>query len=139
MRPLYENDADRDAEESARRKLQDAWNCELIKLPMRYHCDFAAQRDGAIVGLVEYKRRYFRHDKYPTTILFAEKVRNTEILAGACNCYGYYVAEFDDGLFYLEMNERPSQICIGGRNDRGDPQDIGIVYHWPIHRLKRIM
>ena len=139
MRPMYESDADRDAEENARRKLEQVWKCELHKLPVRYHCDFAAQRDGVIVGLIEYKRRYFRHDKYPTTILFAEKVRNTSILAGACSCCAYYVVEFDDGLFYLEMHERPTQICMGGRTDRGDPQDIGIVYHWPIDRLIRIM
>ena len=139
MRLMYENEDDRNAEELARAKLEQAWWCELTKLPMRYHCDWAATRDGIVVGLVEYKRRKFEKDRYDTTILFAEKVRNTSILAGACNCFGYYVVEFDDGMFYLEMHEPPSKIAIGGRKDRGDPQDIGIVYHWPTNLLRKIM
>ena len=139
MRPLYESDADRDAEENARRRLEHVWKCEIVKLPMRYNCDFAAERDGTVVGLLEYKRRYFRRDKYPTTMLEAKKVRETLILAGACNCHAHFVVEFDDGLFYIGMNEEPDQISIGGRKDRDDPQDIGIYYYWDINKLKRIM
>lgn len=137
-RPYYENADDRRNEKEIASKLEAAWGCTLTKLPLDYRVDYVATR-GGIKALIEIKRRRVSINTYPTIMLSMHKVFYARQFAEMCGAQPIFVVQYDDALVSINLNEKPDSIDTGGRKDRGDDQDIEIVYHYSIDRLKLIM
>lgn len=121
-RPIYENAASRNAEREVAEFLQQRWNCTLRKLPMAYRVDCALFKGGRLAGWIEIKCRGRR---YPEMFLSLHKYMSGRDLARASGVPFLIVYGFSDGgIFSLKTTEDTPVIDIGGRQDRGDWQDV---------------
>ena len=81
-RTQYESKEDLARENELADLISMRWNCKLHKLPLQYHLDFAAERDGEIVAFMEFKCRTFEMDKFPTFMISMSKMMTARLLFG---------------------------------------------------------
>ena len=138
MRPSYETTADREREADIAATLADAWRCQLIPMPPKTPFDYAAARGGKVQALVEIKTRTNHANKYPTYMISAEKIN--ECLTRSINWRVpfYLVVSFQDQIMFWSGKSMGFSLEIGGRQDRGDSQDIELVYQIPMTEFKKI-
>lgn len=133
MRPVYESDADRDRQTLVKVKVERIIKQVLMPLPPRHHFDYAATTAGAVTELIEVKCRNIPHQQHDTFMLCTSKF----------TAAGWYTlinpdikvslwVQWTDALGYLDMTVPYPDWRMGGRTDRGDDQDIGLVTHIPI-------
>ena len=115
MRLQYETDRDLEHEESAKRLLERAWNCTLAKLPVSYHLDFGAFRNGKAVAWVEYKRRNIQYEAYDSIILSGLKWSRGWLLSQSTKLPFLFVVEWDDAIGYYEVKGDVPDLRIAGR------------------------
>ena len=123
-RQLYETDGDRSKEESAKAVLEMAWGAVFHKLPVKYGADWIAVRGGKAVAVLEYKNRPHGHLKYDTYLISLHKWMTVRQVAAEANVRAFLVVEFTDGLYWAEMMDGIGETGVGGRTDRGDPDDV---------------
>lgn len=113
------------------------WGGDFLKLPMRYRLDYGFLRDGFLTGFAEIKCRNNNHDKYPTYMVSAEKVK-----AGAewyaLGIKAVLIVAFTDGIYQLPLYLEPDYYAPGGRADRNDPDDREVMAHFCNSRLKMV-
>lgn len=135
VRPKYETSGDRANESKVAELLEGKWNAKAVKLPIRYFLDYGLFRDGVLVAVVEIKCRTCRSDTFPTAMICATKRVHANQLSLSLNVPCLLVVEYVDCMKYIDFAMQPDQIKIGGRTDRGDPQDVGIMVHYNIERM----
>jgi len=138
IRPVYESSADLAHESAIAAEIETRWGCQLTKLPRSYGADFVAVRNG-VVAVIEVKRRKISINTYSTIMLSLHKVAAMRQWASMCKVEPIFVIQYDDALAYINVAEDPDRVDLGGRRDRGDDQDIEIVYHYSTDRLRIIM
>jgi hypothetical protein len=133
MRPVYETSADRANQEIVKVKIEMLLKQPLTALPPRHCFDYAATRQGQVTQLIEVKCRTNPVNQYPTFMLCLEKFINA---ANHCQINQYITTslwvQWTDALGSIDMLQPFEDWRIGGRADRGDSQDMGIVVHIPI-------
>lgn len=126
MRPVYETQADLDRETLVIQKVADLYDCEFHKLPMRDRLDFAMLRNGEIVAFVEIKCRNCMSHTYDTIMMTMDKVLAARRLQAETGLPAYFVVDYMDRTMIMSFDCQFKTV-IGGRRDRNDTQDMGIV------------
>ena len=132
-RPKYVTKADEENEEKIIGQFKDyilTFKPRLLlnhhKLPDKYEIDYAITYKDMkhVYAFVEVKRRNVDKDTYPWLILSLNKYYAMQRCVGM-GIKAFLVFEFNDGTFFIDMNEFESpRITIHGRTDRNDPDDI---------------
>lgn len=136
MRPTYESGADLAAEQAAIGVAAQTWGASYAKLPNQYRVDFAVLRNKSIVAWAEVKCRKHPHGQYPTLILsLAKHIAGVEMERQTDKPF-LVLARWQDRLGYIRPSQGSYEVCIGGRTDRNDWQDIEPVVHYPIADFK---
>lgn len=134
MRPRYETREDLTREAELSRVASKKFNCTFSKMPDRYGLDFCATRDGRVVCFAEVKVRTTPFSMYQTYMISLGKVMAARNLAGVTGLPSLLIVGWSDawGQTRLDIDPWVGSISVGGRTDRGDPQDIEPVVMIPM-------
>lgn len=136
MRPLYENDHSIAAENEIRLIIEKKFAMKLVKLPMSYHVDFFATKDGKGVGWIEIKDRpKFDYDTY---MISAMKAVYAHQLAAATGLPVSLIVRLNGVLFSYKFFAPEWELGVGGRTDRGDKMDVEPCVFIPLEKFKRL-
>lgn len=142
-RTLYETKEDLANEKTAFVDIKKHFKVTGNKLPKQYRLDFILYNKGSVWAVVEYKcRRGIKTDTYPDIILSCAKFMEGKRWVRDFRCKFYFVVEFSDGLYCVELTYLDTGYAVvtrGGRTDRDDWQDIEPVIRIPIDNFKRLL
>jgi len=142
VRPLYETTADLEGEASVATTLASIWNCEFVKLPLRYHLDFVVTRNGRAVAYAELKTRNYSMadiDKMGGYLMSIGKWSAAKQICDASLLPFVLIVKTLDGLYRSSFTEFiPDDVLVRGRTDRNDWQDIEPCVLLNTKRFKRI-
>jgi len=121
-------------------RLKAAWGLDVWSFPPYATTgDLLLGKDGMLRAICEVKRRYNPLDKYETYIVSRSKLERISAMASALNTKGLLVVQFDDVLAWHDATDALAYSSIwGGRYDREDPNDLELMVHIPIDKLKSI-
>ena len=135
-RPKYESPADIELETEVAKFLAGKWSSDAVKLPRFYKCDWALRRGRKVGAFLEIKCRKNASGKYPTIILSADKWTYLRQVDEALGVPALFVAKFTDGIRFIRPAKANGMVVeMGGRQDRGDWQDVEPVVHIPIGEM----
>ena len=134
-RPVYESQRDRDEEAYIKGVVEEKWDCELSKMPMSYHLDFLAMRDGKVVAAIETKRRSVRRESYRSIMVSVSKLFAARRFKETMGVDTIFIIHYNDCIAWISLNEKPDAFGFGGRDDRNDPADQEPVAFFDIPRL----
>lgn len=95
--------------------------------------DANVYRGGQLIAVVEAKQRTCRFAQYPTYIISEAKInylRNVGVPA-------FLVIGWTDRAGFTKVREGYSR-AMGGRSDRGDPNDIEMMCHLPMSQFSLV-
>lgn len=95
-------------ENAARVLLEDVWKYEIHKTPEFSTIDWYAYKRGYLVANIEYRRRRYSVDDFPTVIMNYHKyceMRMLYMVDTKVDCI--YMWEFDDGIYYVDVGRLP--------------------------------
>jgi len=135
--PLYETAEDRLEEDGVSDQLQAAWDLDVWSFAPTSTGDLLLGKDGKLRAICEVKRRYNALDKYETYIISRSKLEGLSAMAAALNTKGLLAVQFDDVLVWHDATDALAyDTRWGGRYDREDRNDLELVVHIPIDKLK---
>jgi hypothetical protein len=141
-RPIYETPEDIIRESSIQEEFIEAvyGDNELVKavkLPKFYAIDYALTKyNGKIIGWLEIKSRTIPSDKYSSYILSYKKWREGISISQESNLPYYLAVKWTDKLGVITFpNCIQTNLVIGGRFDRSDPDDTEPMVEIPITPL----
>ena len=136
--PLYETVEDRIQEDNVSDQLKATWGLDVWSFPPYATTgDLLLGKDGMLRAICEVKRRYNPINKYETYIVSRSKLERISAMAAALNTVGLLVVQFDDVLVWHGATGALTYNTIwGGRYDREDPNDLELMVHIPIDKLK---
>jgi hypothetical protein len=128
MRPLYETKEDLSRETYVMKAVEKAWNCTMVKLPIRYHLDYVAKRGDRAVAFCEVKTRKYsmaQIDSFGGYLMSIGKWSSAESLHRASGLPFSLIVHVTDGIYFSTFKEFiPDDVLVRGRTDRDDWQDI---------------
>ena len=136
-RPMYENAADLRREEAVISEFCQIYNLDKKKLPYTQKIDFALYKRDRIYAFVEVKCRVFNKDKYNTMFINLDKVQAARSLTEVTGIRTLLLVCWADVMGHIDFTE-DFEVQLGGRTDRNDVLDFGIVAHFPIDKFKVI-
>lgn len=106
-------------------------------MPDRYGLDFCLTRDGVVTAFAEMKVRSNPRDRYPTYMIALSKVMSANSLNAATGLPCFLLVRWTDCWGYVRVDGRieHGSLGVGGRSDRGDPQDMEPVFLIPMSRF----
>jgi len=147
--PLYETSEHLAEEELLKREVEQARNCKLEKLPMKYSIDYAVCRgskNNLIEAFVELKRRNAlstdsRNGYDPVYMLDIHKIREAQQLWDTYGKPVWLVVKFNDRTLTTplsggDVHFRDDKMIMGGRKDRDDQNDHQPFVMIPLSRFK---
>ena len=141
-RPVYETPEDIIREASIQEEFIEAvyGDNELvkaIKLPKFYAIDYALTKNNEqIIGWLEIKSRTIPSNKYSSYILSYRKWREGIGISQESGLPYYLAVKWTDKLGVITFpNSIQTNLVIGGRIDRSDPDDIEPMVEIPITPL----
>jgi hypothetical protein len=139
----YETNDDLMREKQAALRLEAAWNCDIVKLSVKYGADWMAWREGEVVGVIEYKNRPHEWNTYSTYMISLHKWISLRVAAEYSatqknRVTPIIVVEFSDGMYWLEVKPELATLEMGGRIDRDDPEDMEPCMFIPMYHWKKI-
>jgi hypothetical protein len=143
-RPVYETPADMSREGRAVAALCAAWRCQSAKLPRFYPADAVLLRAaGEVAAFVEVKCRRHAFGKYPTLHLSILKVMKLSEMAAFTGIPALIVVGLEDAVYWRQVPAPsggvfPFPVTIGGRRDRGDPDDVEPVFEIDYGSFRRV-
>ena len=132
---MYESKADLRREEAVINEFCKIYNLQKKKLPFNQKIDFALYNKKKIYGFVEVKCRVFNKDKYNTMFVGLDKVQAARSLADITGMRVLLLVCWADVMGHIDFTE-DFEVQLGGRSDRNDVLDFGIVAHYPIDKFK---
>lgn len=134
VRPRYETSEDLTREDDFSRVVGKKFNCSFSKMPDRYGLDFCLTRGGVATAFAEIKVRSNPRGKYPTYMISLSKVTSANVLNASTGLPCFLLVRWTDCWGYVRIDGMIAQgnVGIGGRTDRGDPQDMEPVYLIPM-------
>ena len=138
MRPVYENSTTLAAEDRLASKLSDQWSCKTTKLGRKYKVDYALSRGGVIYAWAELKKRNIPSNRYSEYMLSLDKYLTAQTLAQQTDTKCLLVVEFSDCVLYTDLATVKFRLGMGGRKDRGDPEDYEPCCWMPLDQFKEI-
>jgi len=98
-------------------------------------CDFFAFTTKGSY-LVEYKRRSHNYGDFPTVMIPEKKLRKCLSIAEQIGSQFLYVVEFNNGIY--AANVKHYSTGNGGRTDRGDANDYGVMAFIKTEEFRRL-
>ena len=129
MRPIYETEKDLVNERSLSDVVSKKWKCTLQKLQPRDPFDYAAVRSKEVVAFVEMKNRTNSFGKYDTYMISMTKLVHARSINQATSLPCILAVRWTDLIGWVRLDNVTTQVTMGGRFDRNDPQDIEPVCH----------
>lgn len=141
-RPIYEDEASLKSERETALAIEKAWKCNLTKLPMKSKIDFLMKnKKGEPRAFVEVKNRACKRHKYPTYMISLDKWVSGLSMSRFTEVPLVLVVSWDDEIGYVTCGAviKETTVNMGGREDRGDAQDIEPVVHIPIYLFETLV
>lgn len=135
-RKAYETPEDREREAQVAKRAARVWKCEAIPLPRFYPLDYGFLRDGRLRAWVEIKCKNCASTKSPFFILSASKWKTGLEYSERFGVPFILIFAFEDGIFYLVIDDMKPPLKWNGRKDRGDSQDMEPVVYLKIDQFK---
>lgn len=130
MRPTHENAATLEAEAAAAALMCDPYKIELHKLPRRYELDYMMMHDHTLYGWLEVKCRP-GVDRYATYSISLAKIDRGCSMAERFGGRFLVLVQRTSGLAVIDcLDQKPVAVAMGGRTDRGDPEDREPLCHY---------
>jgi hypothetical protein len=128
VRPLYETKEHLTVEQKIADRLTQRVKCEVLKLPIRYHLDYALQRDAQIIAFAEIKTTKYElsvHKSYGGFKMSFAKWIAAEQMCRLGRVSFILLVGFPEGIRYLRTNTFEHEGLVWwGRKDRSDAQDM---------------
>ena len=128
MRTYYETQKDLDGEKKMAQIMEGKWACQMFKLPIKYHLDYAITRNDQIIAFCEMRSRKYSLEKLNEMggfYISLEKWKSAKQLYDLTELPFIMALETPYALYYAMFKEfKPDGYTISGRKDRGDWQDI---------------
>ena len=134
---MYESKDDLKREEAVISEFCQIYNLDKKKLPYTQKIDFALYKRDRIYAFVEVKCRVFNKDKYNTMFINLDKVQAARSLTEVTGIRTLLLVCWADVMGHIDFTE-DFEVQLGGRTDRNDVLDFGIVAHFPIDKFKVI-
>lgn len=125
----YETQENLDNESRVMNAIAEKYGLELHKCPERYRMDAVFSKDGQMMFFVEFKCRKGKSNDYRAYVVSLSKAMAAEALKKATGLPVYLVVEWDDMIGKIPMQNFRA-VNVGGRTDRGDPNDFDLVAHY---------
>lgn len=138
FRPTYETDLDLAGETTFAKYIEQKFDCTLHKLPISYHIDFAAIRDGYVMGWVETKIRNVASTDFDFYVLSFIKFKALRNFARTSGKASVLAIKWTDrsGFYHIPLDQN-FEFKIGGRTKKTrDPADIEVMVEIPIKDFK---
>jgi len=139
VRPRYERESDRDAEQEIANIFATHCNGEARKLPGAYaEIDFALIRSGKVQCFFEVKDRTGWRPEYETVFLSVAKARAL-MAYERMGIYVVYVVRLAGMVHYQKLEPKVLakwDIEYRGRTDRNDDQDVEPVFLVPVRWMR---
>ena len=135
-RPLYETSGDRDRERQVVEAVFEPYGLRAVKLPRAYELDFAVLRGERMLGMCEVK---VRGRAYDTLMLSWHKAQALRAAARE-GLIAWLVVALPEGIYTQRVGaDAAFDLRMGGRQDRGDWQDMEPVAHFPMAGMQRVV
>ena len=134
----WESPADLENEQGVASCIEQAFQCQLHKLPKSYRLDFMATREGDGVAWIEVKCRKHPSTKYPTVMLSLSKVLAARQLESNTDLTAFLVVRFTDCTKYTTFTEAHSCKWGGRTKNTRDSRDIEPVLHFTTPRMETL-
>lgn len=115
-----------------------AYDVELVRLNTLAGADYIIYRDGTATGLAEVKVRTNPRRQYPTYMISATKVYTLIAAAEVMKLIPLLVVKWQDGIGWIDLSTAEGTIKFGGREDRGDSQDMEPCFFISVNDFKLI-
>lgn len=121
-----------------------AWNVSAVRQGDLNHyarVDWKFYRDQNLVGVGECKGRDILTDTYEELYLSAAKYNAIATLAEELRVPGIWVVGFlDPEIRWIYLRDiNPLRLTMGGRTDRGAPNDIELMILVPVKKMKKVV
>jgi hypothetical protein len=123
-RPYYENNKSLQKEHALAERLEKRWQCKLKKLPIKYMLDYAVWKDSQISAWVELKCRTIPFEHYDEYMISLAKVMAAKDLSRNTELKSFLVVQWSNKQAFIQLDNAPYELKMGGRKDRNDPDDI---------------
>ena len=133
---IYETSSDRKNQQDIADKLAALWSCSVIKMPHLHPVDFLIGDDVGAAWM-EVKRRKAKSTTYVSLIIDKKKIDAGLKHSTATGFPFIIVVHWEDGIFYATARNDYA-TAVGGRFDRGDPNDRELVCHIPVSHFTRL-
>jgi hypothetical protein len=128
MRPIYETQKHLSVEKQIADRFAERAQCHLMKLPIRYHLDYAMTRNERVLAFAEIKTTKYdleTHNYYGGFKVSFAKWSAAEQMCRVAKLPFYLVVGFPDCIGYTKTTDFAHDgIVWWGRQDRGDSQDM---------------
>ena len=136
-RPYYENEKTLAGERSTADKIEQLFDCQLKKMPIKLSLDFMALRSGSAVSFIEVRNRKTKMDAYPTYMVSLYKYMMAGSITQATGLPCFLAVQWSDKLGIVKMpTEDGLTIGWGGLTTRNDPQDMEPMAYIDIDQFK---
>jgi hypothetical protein len=98
---------DTNNQEDARQKLANLLNIEIVNMDNFSIWDWEFKKDGKLVAIGEYRRRFNNLDKYPDFQFSKHKFDTMKGKGAFQNILAFMFVEFDDGFYYFLLEGIP--------------------------------
>jgi len=135
--PSYETEADRINEQAVADLFEKKHGVRLEKIKPIYGLDYAGFKGAELTHFIEVKCRKFEKEKYETTVINAHKVLAAGRLMRTFERRTILVVRWTDFTGWCPFGEVGLwDMGMGGRNDRGDPNDRDLMVYIPNVRFQ---
>tara|TARA_R110000751_G_scaffold64667_1_gene132729 strand:- start:2913 stop:3374 length:462 start_codon:yes stop_codon:yes gene_type:complete len=134
-RPVYETQQSLSAERETIAEHPYFGSFQHVKLPLQYRMDFGCvDHTGRIKCFVEVKTRTTPKQHYRNFIISLSKI----VAASAyerCGIPTYLLVKWTDSSGWIKLEEQKWEVRFGGRQDRGDWQDMEPLINIPVEQF----
>lgn len=134
-----ETEKDIQSELAAQEILKVRWNCTFRKFGDFSAIDWSMHRDGRLVAVAEFKRRYRDQLEFDTVYLNLQKWMALTFVSIGLEVPAYYIVHFNDGIGYVQVDKiDASKHRVCGREDRERESDIQPVISIKTDQFKMV-
>ena len=134
-RPIYETKEDVAKEEYVARRITEARGYMMVKLPRLSHMDYAAFTTEKMKAFIEIKCRKNTMARYDSMMVGMDKVLYARNVYQHFGINSFLFVQWTDALGYVSFQE-DCTIDLGGRTDRGDPNDVNLHAYFDISKFR---
>lgn len=128
-RKLYEKPENLEKERAVALFLEDRWQCEAVKMPIKYGLDFALRRNKKLEGFCEIKCLNYEMHEFDRMsggyFISLGKFMSAKSLVEFTKLPFFLVLNTLDGVYYRKFTDFDNlNFTVNGRKDRNDWQDF---------------